>query len=92
MSTIIRQKLGYALPIFAFPDGKLQTFNSTLVEMLHSEGFEILFLLVSGRALIKPGNSKMVLPRLSVWQSQSLPQFHMRLTPLAGRSRDYISK
>ena len=36
----IRQKLGYALPIFAFPDGKLQTYNSTLFGMLHSEGFE----------------------------------------------------
>ena len=84
---LIRQKLGHALPIFAFPDGKLKTFNSTLFEMLHSEGFEILFLLVDGRALIQPGNKKMVLPRLSVWRSQSLPQFHMRLTPLVGRLR-----
>jgi peptidoglycan/xylan/chitin deacetylase (PgdA/CDA1 family) len=80
---LIRQKTGRAQPIFAFPDGKRQSFNSALIKMLHSEGFDILFLLVGGRAYIQPGNTKMVLPRLSVWQSQSLPQFHMRLTPLS---------
>lgn len=84
---LIRQKLGHALPIFAFPDGQLQTINSTLLEMLHSEGFEILFLLVDGRARIEPGNKNIILPRLSVWQIQTLPQFHMRLTPLVGRLR-----
>jgi peptidoglycan/xylan/chitin deacetylase (PgdA/CDA1 family) len=89
---LIRQKLGHALPIFAFPDGQLQTINSALFEMLHSEGFEILFTLIDGRALIEPGNKKMILPRLSVWQSQTLPQFHMRLTPLVGRPRDYVPK
>ena len=84
---LIRQKLGVALPIFAFPDGKLDTFNSGLFKMLHSEGFDILFLLLGGRALIQPGIKKMVLPRMSIWRSQSLSQFHMRLTPLAGRLR-----
>jgi peptidoglycan/xylan/chitin deacetylase (PgdA/CDA1 family) len=84
---LIRQKLGHALPIFAFPDGKPHAFNSTLCEMLHTEGFEILLLLFGGQARIFPGNTKMVLPRLSVWQSQTLPQFHMRLTPLMGSGK-----
>jgi peptidoglycan/xylan/chitin deacetylase (PgdA/CDA1 family) len=79
---LICQELGHALPIFAFPDGKPHAYNHALFQMLNSEGFEMLFLLVDGRALIQSGNKKMILPRLSVWQSQTLPQFHMRLTPL----------
>lgn len=86
---LLQQQLGVTLPIFAFPDGKPNAYSDTLFNMLHSEGFEMLFLLVAGRALIQPGNKKMLLPRLSVWQSQSLPQFHMRLTPIVGQSQRY---
>ncbi len=79
---IICRELGDTLPVFAFPDGMPHAFSNALFEMLYSEGFEMLFLLTGGRAFIKPGNKKMSLPRLSVWQSQTLSQFHMRLTPL----------
>jgi len=78
---IIRHELGTALPIFAFPDGRPHAFSKPLFEMLHSEGFELLFLLAGGRALIQAENGKTIFPRVSVWQSQTLPQFHMRLTP-----------
>ena len=78
---IIQHELGYSLPIFAFPDGGREAFSSDLFEMLHNESFEMLFLLVGGRAFIQPQNNKMVFPRLSVWQSQTISQFHLRLTP-----------
>jgi peptidoglycan/xylan/chitin deacetylase (PgdA/CDA1 family) len=84
---LLQQNLGHSLPIFAFPDGKRLAFNAALFDMLHSEGFEILLTLVGGRALVKAGSKNLVLPRLSVWRSQTLPQFHMRLTPLMGRGR-----
>jgi len=78
---LLQRELGIALPIFAFPDGRHHAYSNTLFEMLHSEGFELLFLLVGGKALIQAGIGKTVFPRLSVWQNQTLPQFHMRLTP-----------
>ena len=78
---IIRRELGYALPIFAFPDGKPRAFNSALIDMLYSEGFEMLFLVVNGRAVIKPGSHKITLPRLAVGQNHTLPHIHLRLTP-----------
>ena len=84
---LIREKLGDALPVFAFPDGKPHAYNRALFDMLFSEDFEMLFLLMDGRAIIQPGNNTMVLPRLSVWQSQTLPQFHMRLTPLTSHAQ-----
>ena len=79
---LIRRELKSDLPVFAFPDGRPHSFSNALLEMLHSEGFEMLFLLVGGRAVIQAGNKRMIGPRLSVWQSQTMPQFHMRLTPL----------
>jgi len=78
---ILQRELGTAVPIFAFPDGKPQAYSSALIEMLYAEGFEILFLLVNGRAVIQPGTHRLTLPRLAVWRNQTLPQFHLRLTP-----------
>ncbi|HEX7555739.1 MAG TPA: polysaccharide deacetylase family protein, partial [Leptolinea sp.] len=82
---IIRRELGYAPPIFAFPDGKNRAFNQNLIDMLYSEGFEMLFLLVDGRAVIQPGRKNFTLPRIAVWQNQTIPHFHLRLTPIIDR-------
>ena len=78
---LLRRELGNALPIFAFPDGRPHAFSNALFELLFSEGFEMLFLLTGGQACVQAGSPKSVMPRLSVWQSQTLAQFHMRLTP-----------
>jgi peptidoglycan/xylan/chitin deacetylase (PgdA/CDA1 family) len=77
---LIYRELGTALPVFAFPDGRPHAFSKALFEMLNSEGFDLLFLLVGGRASVQAKNGNTIFPRLSVWQSQTLPQFHMRLT------------
>jgi peptidoglycan/xylan/chitin deacetylase (PgdA/CDA1 family) len=82
---LIHRELGYAPPIFAFPDGKPRAFNQSLMDMLYSEGFEMLFLLVDGRGVVKPGITNFALPRIAVWQNQTLPHFHLRLTPLINR-------
>jgi peptidoglycan/xylan/chitin deacetylase (PgdA/CDA1 family) len=79
---LFRRELGKTASIFAFPDGKALAFNQNLIELISSLGYEILFSLMDGRAKIHQGKTNFILPRLSVWRSQTLPQFHMRLTPL----------
>jgi peptidoglycan/xylan/chitin deacetylase (PgdA/CDA1 family) len=79
---LIQRELGMALPVFAFPDGKPHSFSKTLFDMLYLKGFELQFVLVGGRAIIQARGEKTISPRLSVWQRQTLPQFHMRLTPI----------
>lgn len=79
---LIRQELGDVPPVFAIPDGKAISCNEEIINMIHAQGFEIIFLLSGGRALIQPGSQKMVLPRLAVWRKLTLAHFHTRLTPL----------
>lgn len=79
---LIKRELGTALPVFAFPDGKMRAVNQNLIDMLNSEGFELVFLLQDGRARLHPENRFHTLPRLAMWPDQTLPQFHLRLTPL----------
>jgi peptidoglycan/xylan/chitin deacetylase (PgdA/CDA1 family) len=82
---IIQRELKKAMPIFAFPDGKPYAYNTALIDMLYTEGFEMIFLMINGRAMIQPGVHKITLPRLAVWKNQTLPRFHIRLTPLKDR-------
>jgi hypothetical protein len=89
---LFRRQLGTALPLFAFPDGRPNAFSRDLFEMLHAEGFELLFLLVGGRAHIEARSKNNICPRLSVWQSQTLPQFHLRLTPFWGFYESIIAQ
>lgn len=79
---LISEELGDVLPVFAIPDGKAISYNQEILDLIHAQGFEIVFLLFGGRALIEPGNHQMVLPRLGVWKKLTLAHFHYRLTPL----------
>jgi len=84
---MIRSELGKALPIFAFPDGKPRAVSSALIDMLNEEGFEMIFLMQDGRAFIRPESEFHTFPRIAVWPSQTLPQFHLRLTPFIDRMK-----
>lgn len=83
---LIREELGDVLPVFAIPDGKTISYNQEILDLIHAQGLEFVFLLLGGRALIEPGNHQMVLPRLGVWKKLTLAHFHYRLTPLVDKT------
>jgi peptidoglycan/xylan/chitin deacetylase (PgdA/CDA1 family) len=77
---IIRQEIGHALPIFAYPDGKGESINRPLADILREEGFLVAFTTVEGRARIGRDDS-LLLPRIGAVSSWSLSTFHAHLTP-----------
>jgi peptidoglycan/xylan/chitin deacetylase (PgdA/CDA1 family) len=81
-SEMIRSNLGDVLPMFAIPDGKEIAFNREVIERIHTEGIDLIYLLLDGRSVIQPGQPYLCMPRIAVWQSQTLPHFHLRATPL----------
>ncbi|NPV76043.1 MAG: polysaccharide deacetylase family protein [Anaerolineae bacterium] len=76
----IKQEIGQALPIFAFPDGKPYATSDDLVQVLREEGFQIAFTTIEGRANLGRDNP-LLLPRLGVWEGLNLGRFHFHLTP-----------
>ncbi len=78
---LIRQHLGETLPVFAFPDGTPQAMSMALLPILQEEGFALAFTMISAAARLR-SDALLHLPRLGVWPSLSLAQFHYHLTPL----------
>ena len=77
----IRREIGWALPIFAFPDGKQKYFNSDLIKFLDDEGFIFAVTTVEGSASLS-GERLLCFPRIGVWPAHSLSAFHYHLTPV----------
>jgi len=80
----IRREIGQALPIFAFPDGKLEFFTPDLLEFLHGEGFKFAVTTVEGSASLS-GGRHLCFPRIGVWTTHTLSAFHYHLTPIYRR-------
>jgi peptidoglycan/xylan/chitin deacetylase (PgdA/CDA1 family) len=78
---LIKAELGECIPIFAIPDGKEHAFNHDILELIHQQGMDVVFHLLDGRMKVVP-NVPISSPRIAVWQSLTLPHFHLRLTPL----------
>ena len=76
---IIRREIGQALPIFAFPDGKLEFFTPDLLEFLCDEGFKFAVTTVEGSASLS-GERLLCFPRTGVWPTHTLSAFHYHLT------------
>ncbi len=76
---MITLHLGAALPVFAYPDGKIETFNQAIEEALHLEGIEIAFTMMNEQADLER-HRPLQLPRIGVWKGMTLPQLHWRLT------------
>lgn len=77
---MIREKLGHALPVFAFPDGQRSFFSPELVSFLEDEGFAFAVTTVEGGAKLSDANA-LFFPRVGVYSRLSLAAFAYRLTP-----------
>lgn len=77
----IRSEIGKALPIFAFPDGKPESFTQELIDFLRSEGFKFAVTAIEGSATLSE-NRSLCFPRIGLWPSHSLSAFHFHLTPV----------
>jgi peptidoglycan/xylan/chitin deacetylase (PgdA/CDA1 family) len=82
---LIRKELGEVIPVFALPDGKAFAYDDAVLDVLKTEGFEIVFSMLEGRAHIQKDNPQILMPRLGVWRKLTLPHFHYRLTPSIDR-------
>lgn len=78
---IIQREIGYAPPLFAFPDGQPGFFNNELANFLRSEGFKLAFTTVEGSDSLSKANL-LCFPRVGVWNELTLPAFHFHLTPV----------
>lgn len=87
---LILNELGEVEPIFAIPDGKQIAYSPEIIQVIQNAGFDIVFLMEDGRAMIEPGMEKTVFPRIGVWRSLSLAKFHYRLTPAAQRINNWL--
>lgn len=76
---MIARHIGTVLPVFAYPDGKIETFNQAIEDALHLEGIEIAFTMMNEQADLER-HKLLQLPRIGVWRSMTVPQLHWRLT------------
>ncbi len=76
---MVAQNIGSALPVFAYPDGKIETFNQSIEEALRLEGMEAAFTMLNEQADLAR-HHPLQLPRIGVWYRMTLPQLHWRLT------------
>ncbi len=76
---LIAQHIRTALPVFAYPDGKIETFNQAVEDALRLEGIELAFTMMNEQADLAQHNP-LQLPRIGVWKRMTLPQLHWRLT------------
>ena len=76
---MIARHIGTALPVFAYPDGKMGTFNRPIEEALRQEGIAIAFTMMEARADLAR-HEPLQLPRIGVWNRMTVPQLHWRLT------------
>ncbi|RMF45387.1 MAG: hypothetical protein D6755_08175, partial [Anaerolineae bacterium] len=66
-------------PVFAYPDGQMDTFNPAIQEALRMEHFEIAFTMLGGMAQLSKKNA-LYLPRIGVWSDMTPAQLHWWLT------------
>jgi hypothetical protein len=76
----IRREIGRALPVFAFPDGRPESFTPGLVDFLRGEGFKFVMTTVEGSGALTNGQA-LRFPRLAVWPTLEPAAFHYHLTP-----------
>jgi glycosyltransferase involved in cell wall biosynthesis/peptidoglycan/xylan/chitin deacetylase (PgdA/CDA1 family) len=82
----IRNEIGHAWPVFAFPEGKLHAISPAVIRILREEGFRVAFSTEEGGARLDQ-DSPLCLPRVGVWTGLSLGQFHFHCTALYRRRR-----
>ncbi len=75
---MIARHIGTALPAFAYPDGKIETFNQAIEDALRLEGIEIAFTMMNEQADLER-HKPLQLPRIGVWKKMTVPQLHWRL-------------
>lgn len=75
----IATQIGQALPVFALPDGKPETFTPEVLDILRTEGFKLVVTTVEGSGTLSE-HRNLCFPRLGIWQRLSLPGFHFHLT------------
>ncbi len=75
----IARHLGEALPVFAYPDGKVETFNPAVQRALRIENIEVAFTMLDEQADLKR-HDPLQLPRIGIWAEMTLAQLHWRLT------------
>lgn len=78
---LIRENLGQALPLFAFPDGQRDFFSPELVSFLQREGFEFAVTTIEGGAKLTKENA-LFFPRVGVYRKLSLASFAYKMTSL----------
>ena len=78
---LIRQQVGEALPIFAYPDGREHAISSDLSMLLEKEGIQIAFTMSDRMSRLKQDNP-LLFPRLIPYSSISHAQFHLKLTAI----------
>jgi peptidoglycan/xylan/chitin deacetylase (PgdA/CDA1 family) len=76
----IRNEIGKALPIFAFPDGKPEFFTPMLIDFLRGEGFKFAVTTIEGSTSLS-ADRVLCFPRIGLWPNHSLSAFHFHLTP-----------
>lgn len=81
---LIKNEIGEALPIFAFPDGKPYAVNDKLIQILKEEGFQVAFTTTEGRADLNC-DDPLRLPRIGIWEKLHLGRFHFHMTPVYDR-------
>lgn len=78
---LIKQEVGYPLPIFAYPDGRSHAVSIELAAMLRQEGIQLAFTMSDHLSRLKQDDPRLF-PRLIPDRSTTLAQFHLRLTAL----------
>ncbi len=76
---MIARHIGHTLPVFAYPDGKQDAFNTAVQDALRMEGFQLAFTMMDGGADFTRHNP-LLLPRIGIWSRMTLAQLHWRLT------------
>jgi peptidoglycan/xylan/chitin deacetylase (PgdA/CDA1 family) len=77
---IVKREIGWALPLFAIPDGKPEFFTARMLDFFRSEGFQFVVTTVEGSARLT-GDLSLRFPRVGVWSGLTLSAFHYHLTP-----------
>jgi len=77
----IVEQIGFCPPLFAFPDGQPDAFTPELGRSLREEGFVLVFTMLEG-TIHSNQQDPMRLPRIAIWPTMNLAQFHWRLSAL----------
>ena len=81
---LIQKEIGNSYPIFAYPNGPLDSFNPAVEKILIEEGFKMAFTTQEGFARIGKDDHYQ-LRRIGIWSKTTLSIFHYHLTPFYRR-------